>query len=91
MNHAQLAQRLSEDLSIPQSRASQALKDLFGTISGALESGDTVVVHGFGSFQPKDRPARQGRNPRTGEAIRIPASRTAAFRPSKVLKDRLAA
>ena len=57
------------------------------SITDALKSGEQVVLVGFGTFQVKDRAARTGRNPRTGETIQIQASRSPGFKAGKVLKD----
>ena len=59
-------------------------------IGKVLRSGERVDLRGFGSFTVKDKKARQGRNPKTGETIQIAAKRAAAFKPSKELTDRLA-
>ncbi|MBZ5633257.1 MAG: integration host factor subunit beta [Acidobacteriia bacterium] len=63
---------------------------LLGEIGKALRSGERVDLRGFGSFSVKDKKARQGRNPKTGETIQIAARRAATFKPSKELSDRLA-
>jgi integration host factor subunit beta len=63
---------------------------LLGEIGKALKSGERVDFRGFGSFTVKDKKARQGRNPKTGETIQIAAKRAATFKPSKELSDRLA-
>src|SRR5512147_2262091 len=62
---------------------------LLGEIGKALRSGERVDLRGFGSFTVKDKKARQGRNPKTGETIQIAARRAATFKPSKELSDRL--
>ncbi len=67
--------------------ADRAVECVIDCIVGALKSGDEVSVAGLGIFSTKARPARQGRNPRTGETIHINASRSAKFRPAKALKD----
>lgn len=60
---------------------------LVGVISGALAAGDKVAISGLGTFQTRDRAARTGRNPRSGEAIEIAASRTVAFKPATALRQ----
>jgi DNA-binding protein HU-beta len=60
---------------------------MIDTIVSSLKSGDEVSIAGLGIFATKARPAREGRNPRTGESIHIPATRTAKFRAAKALKD----
>ena len=64
---------------------------LLGEIGKALRSGERVDLRGFGSFVVKDKKARQGRNPKTGETIQIAARKSAAFKASKEFSDRLAA
>lgn len=67
--------------------AERAVETMIDCITQGLKSGDEVSVAGLGIFATKARPAREGRNPRTGETIRIAATRTAKFRPAKALKD----
>jgi DNA-binding protein HU-beta len=59
----------------------------FSTIEGTLKTGDKVQLIGFGTFEVRDRQARKGRNPQTGEEISIPAARVPAFKAGKALKD----
>ena len=60
---------------------------VFAAIGDSLAKGEAVSIAGFGTFATKNRPARQGRNPRTGEAIAIAASTTPAFKPGKTLRE----
>ena len=62
---------------------------ILAKITEALEQGGPVEIRGFGTFKVRDRKARKGQNPRTGEAIDIPAARVPAFQPSKLLRDRV--
>ena len=62
----------------------------FDAIAAALAGGEKVQLAGFGAFETKEREARTGRNPKTGEAIEIPASRTPVFKAGKGLKDKVA-
>jgi DNA-binding protein HU-beta len=59
----------------------------FETVEGALKAGDKVQLIGFGTFEVRDRQARKGRNPQTGEEINIPATKVPAFKAGKALKD----
>ena len=68
-----------------------ALSALVESVTDALKNGEKVVLPGFGMFSVKTRPARQGRNPYTGENIAIPERKTPAFKAAKTLKDALAA
>ena len=65
----------------------KALNAAFDVIASAVSKGEKVQVSGFGIFEVKEREARMGRNPRTGEAMEIAASRTPTFKASKTLKD----
>ena len=89
MNKAELIKQLSSDLGMDRNMLEVVFNRTFKTIEDALAGGDTVALSGFGSFQCKDRAARQGRNPRTGETMTIPASRAVTFKAAKALKDRV--
>jgi DNA-binding protein HU-beta len=67
--------------------AETAINAVFGAIGDALAKGDAVQLIGFGTFEAKSRPARVARNPRTGEAVKIPAGKAPAFKAGKALKD----
>ena len=67
--------------------ATSAVDAVFDTISGSLGRGDSVAIAGFGTFEVRERAARTGRNPRTGEEIQIPAAKNPAFKAGKALKD----
>ncbi|QHS50406.1 HU family DNA-binding protein [Edaphobacter sp. 12200R-103] len=60
---------------------------LFESVIGALKSGDKIEIRGFGSFRTRQRNARTGRNPKTGEKVDVPAKRVPYFKPSKELRD----
>jgi integration host factor subunit beta len=60
---------------------------LFDSVIGALKSGDKIEIRGFGSFRTRQRNARVGRNPKTGEKVNVPAKRVPFFKPSKELRD----
>jgi len=62
---------------------------IFDSMTEALRSGDRIEIRGFGSFQVKVREAREGRNPKTGDEVRIPAKRTPFFKVGKELKERI--
>ena len=72
---------------MPKKQADTVLTDVFEAIVTHLVSGDRVRIGGLGIIEVKDRPARAGRNPATGEAIQIAASKKVAFRAAKELKD----
>ena len=89
MNRNELVEAVSERTGLARSDAAQAIEAVLAAITEAMRVGDTVTLSGFGSFVAKSRAARTGRNPRTGEAIAIPASRAPAFKAGKGLKDAL--
>ena len=69
--------------------AKQLLDSVFGAIADAARKGDEVAINGFGKFKVKASPARDGRNPATGETIKIRASKKLTFAAAKAVKDRL--
>ena len=87
MNKAELVEAIAENADISKAKAALALDGMIDTITQALKNGDTVSVIGFGSFVVRDRAARTGRNPKTGETIQIAASKSPAFKAGKALKD----
>jgi len=82
-----LASALTERHEMPKKQADTVLADVFDAIVTHLKSGDRVRIGGLGIIEVKDRPARAGRNPATGETIQIAASKKVAFRAAKELKD----
>jgi DNA-binding protein HU-beta len=87
MNKNDLVDAVAERTSLAKSDAARAVEAVLAAVTEALQKGDTVTISGFGAFTAKTRAARTGRNPRTGEAIAIPASRVPAFKAGKGLKD----
>ena len=83
----QLAASLAEDHEIPKKQAEALLGDLVGLVSKHLKKGDRIRIGGLGILQVRKRAARMGRNPATGEAIQIKASKKVAYRPAKELKE----
>lgn len=86
---ADVVDRIAELTGIPKTRVAMCYDTMFELMVEALADGDKVAVPNFGTFQVSERPARTGRNPATGEAIQIAASKTVRFKPAKGLKDRL--
>ena len=84
MNKTELIAAASESTGMTKKDTERVLND---AITAELAKGNRVQLSGFGIFEVKNREARVGRNPRTKEAIEIPASRTPVFKPSKALKD----
>jgi DNA-binding protein HU-beta len=83
----QLAAQLAEAHAMPKRQAETVTADVIGLIVDHLKAGDRLRIGGFGILEVKHRPARQGRNPATGAAIQIAASKKVAFRPAKELKE----
>jgi DNA-binding protein HU-beta len=87
MNKAELIEAVANATGQSKADATRAVESTLSTISGALSKGDSVALVGFGTFAVKQRAARQGRNPKTGETIQIPASKVPGFKAGKALKD----
>ena len=90
MNKTELIAAIAEKAELTKKDSDATVNAIFETISVALAGGDKVQLAGFGTFEVRERPARTGRNPHTKEEIEIPASRTAAFKAGKALKDAVA-
>ncbi len=89
MNKAELIDAVAEAADISKMSAGRAVDAALEAITRALKQGEQVSLVGFGTFAQKSRPARTGRNPKTGEAIEIAASNVPVFKPGKALKDAL--
>ncbi|UII54644.1 HU family DNA-binding protein [Cytobacillus spongiae] len=87
MNKTELINAVAEASEISKKDATKAVDAVFETILNALKDGDKVQLIGFGNFEVRERAARKGRNPQTGEEIEISASKVPAFKPGKALKD----
>ncbi len=87
MNKGELTKFVAEAAGLSQEKAREAVDAVFEGITGAVKSRDQVSIAGFGTFHAKTRNAREGRNPATGEAIKIAEKTSAAFKPATALKD----
>ena len=87
MNRAELERRVADRTGLTRSAAKSAVDAVLAVIAEALASGEDARVSGFGVFGTRARPARTGRNPRTGESVSIAASTAPTFKPGKALKD----
>ncbi|HLS06622.1 MAG TPA: HU family DNA-binding protein [Bacillota bacterium] len=87
MNKTDLINAVAVSTELSKKDAGQAVDAVFQTIMDSLGNGEKVQIIGFGNFEVRDRAARKGRNPQTGEEIQIPASKVPAFRAGKALKD----
>ena len=89
MNVSELAKGVAAATGTSEADAKKAITAVFDQVADAASKGEEVSISGFGKFVVKDRPERQGRNPATGEAITIAASKNVAFTAAKGLKDKL--
>ena len=87
MNKTELIAKVAELSELTKKDATKAVDAVFEAISQSLQAGDKVQIIGFGNFEVRERAARKGRNPQTGEEIDIAASKVPAFKPGKALKD----
>ena len=89
MNKSELIDAMAEASGLSKADSSKALEAFVDSVKGALKRGDSVAIGGFGSFLVRDRAARKGYNPRTGESIQIKASKAPAFKAALNLKKML--
>ena len=89
VNKTELIEHIAKNADISKAAATRALESTIGAIRTTLKKGNSVSLVGFGTFAVGKRAARTGRNPRTGDAIKIKAAKIPKFRPGKALKDAL--
>ena len=87
MNKQELIEIVAENVDLSKAAAGRAVDSILDAITKALSNGDQVTLVGFGTFLVRDRAARTGRNPKTGEPIQIAAAKNPAFKAGKALKD----
>ncbi len=87
MNKTELIEAVAETADLSKAAAGRAVEAVLNSVTQALKQGDSVSLIGFGTFEVRERAARTGRNPRTGETMQIPASKAPAFKAGKALKD----
>jgi DNA-binding protein HU-beta len=90
MNTADLVDRLAGESKLTKAQAKEIVDGLLSNVRDTLAKGEEVNLPGFGKFKVQDKPARTGRNPSTGAAIQIPASKKISFAAAKALKDAVA-
>lgn len=90
MNKTELTNAIAEKTGLSKKDAEAAINATIEAVTEALTNREKVQLVGFGSFEIKSRDSRVGRNPRTGEVMRIPASKVPVFKPGKALKDAVA-
>jgi DNA-binding protein HU-beta len=89
MNKAELIDQIAKNAGITKTQANDALDAFTGTVTTTLKKGDTVTLVGFGTFSVSQRAARTGRNPQTGETIKIKAAKVPKFKAGKDFKDKI--
>jgi len=89
MNNSDLADSLAAGHDLTKADARKLVDSVFTSIADAASKGEEISLNGFGKFKVKDVPAREGRNPATGETIQIAAARKLSFTPAKAVKDKL--
>ena len=87
MKKSELVEAVAEQAGLTKADATRAIDAVFATITGALKKGDKVPVAGFGTFAVSKRAAREGRNPQTGETVKIAARNAVTFKAGSALKD----
>ena len=87
MNKSELVDSIAQSAGLTKEQAAKAVNAFTESVQGALQRGDDVVLVGFGTFSVKERKARTGRNPKTGEEIQIAASKVPSFKAGNGLKD----
>ena len=91
MNKSELIDAVAEQAELTKATATKVVDAVLASITGAVTKGDAVTVIGFGTFEARKRAARTGKNPRTGETLKIAATTVPAFKPGKAFKDKVAA
>lgn len=89
MNKSELIEAIAAEADVPKAQAGRVLDAMVSVVGNALSDGEQVSMVGFGTFLVRERPARSGRNPRTGATIDIAASKTPSFKAGKALKDKV--
>lgn len=87
MNKAELVESIAKSADLSKASAGRALDGFINAVTKGLKKGDTITLVGFGTFSVRKRAARKGRNPRTGQEIKIKAAKIPSFKAGKALKD----
>lgn len=87
LHKPELAGKIADQTQLTRAQAHEVITAFTDQVSAAMARGETVALAGFGSFNVRERQARTGRNPRTGEALQIPAHKTVGFRPGKAFRE----
>ncbi len=89
MNKSELIAAAADGSGLSKAQVSSALDAVLEAVQGAVAAGEKVSITNFGTFERRERAARQGRNPQTGKPVSVPASKAPAFKPGKPFKDRV--
>ena len=87
MNKGELVEKVARECALSKAAAEQVLASVFGAITDAMADGDKVTLLGFGTFSVSERAAREGRNPQSGETMKIPAKKVVKFKAGTKLTD----
>lgn len=87
MNKSELIEAIANEANLSKKDAEAAVNAYTTVVTNALKAGDKITLVGFGTYEVRERAAREGKNPQTGEAIKIAAAKVPAFKPGKGLKD----
>jgi len=87
MNKGDLVEKVAQECDLSKAAAEKALNSILGAITDAVATGDKVTLIGFGTFSVSKRAAREGRNPQTGKAMKIPAKKVVKFKPGSKLAE----
>ena len=87
MNKGELAEKVAKECALSKAAAEQVVVSIFGAITDAMAAGDKVTLIGFGTFSVTERAAREGRNPQSGQPMRIPAKKVVKFKAGAKLVD----
>ncbi|HCS47921.1 MAG: integration host factor subunit beta [Candidatus Aminicenantes bacterium RBG_19FT_COMBO_58_17] len=87
MIKADLVNKIASEMDIPKQEAEEGVNLFFHSIKEAILRGEEIEIRGFGSFRFRKRTSRSGRNPRTGEPVKVPPKKVLYFKPSKLLKE----
>lgn len=87
LHKPELAEKIADQAQLTRTQAHEVITAFTDQVAAAMARGETVALAGFGSFRVRERQARSGRNPRTGEAMEIPAHKTVGFRPGKAFRE----
>ncbi len=90
MTKSELVNHVATTVDLSRAESDAIVSEVFNAIVGALRNGDSVELRGFGRFGVRVRPERQGRNPRTGEPVRVPEKSVVFFKPAKQTRDAIA-